>query len=154
MIGWNPAPSDWVTLSIIRDHLGRPIATFSANLGTCTIMLAELRAAEMGFRIAWDLGLRKVQLQMDSLAAAAAINGETIVNLRHERTLHSIEELRRRNCVTSVSHIYKEGNCVADLLAHHGHSLDFGIHTDCIYPVEVRSAIWNDSYEILFLRSD
>ncbi|CAN1851573.1 hypothetical protein LINPERHAP1_LOCUS40242 [Linum perenne] len=73
-----------------------------------------------------------------------------VVNLRHERTLHSIEELRRRNWVTSVSHIYREGNCVANLLAQHRHSLDFGIHTDCIYPAEVRSTIWNDSRGIVF----
>ncbi|CAN1310201.1 Putative ribonuclease H protein At1g65750 [Linum perenne] len=76
MIGWNPAPSDWVTLNtdglllgnptsaaaggIFCDHLGRPIATFSVNMGTCSIMRAELRAAEIGFRIAWDMGWRKV----------------------------------------------------------------------------------------------
>ncbi|CAN1123486.1 hypothetical protein LINPERPRIM_LOCUS3293 [Linum perenne] len=53
----------------------------------------------------------------------------------------SIEELRHRSWETSISHIFREGNVVADLLAHHGHSLNFGIHTDCIYPPEVRSAI-------------
>ncbi|CAN1122765.1 Putative ribonuclease H protein At1g65750 [Linum perenne] len=168
MIGLNPAPSDWVTVNtdgsvigstnraaacgIIRDHLGRPIATFSANLGSCTIMRAELRAAEMGFGIAWNMGLRKVHLQMDSLAAVAAVYGDTARNLRHERTLRSIKELRQRNWETSVSHIFREGNVVADLLAHHGHSLDFGIHTDCTYPSEVRSAIWNDSCGISFPR--
>ncbi|CAN1150875.1 Putative ribonuclease H protein At1g65750 [Linum perenne] len=168
MIGWNPAPPDWVKVNtdgsvigssnraaaggIIRDHLGRPIATFSANLGSCTIMRAELRAAEMGFRIAWDMGLKKVHLQMDSLVAAAAIKGETAENPRHERTLHNIEELRHRSWETSVSHIFREGKVVADLLAHHGHSLNFGIHIDCIYPPEVRSAIWNDSCGITFPR--
>ncbi|CAN1120124.1 Putative ribonuclease H protein At1g65750 [Linum perenne] len=124
MIGWNPAPYDCVTLNtdgsvlgnpnraaaggIFRDHLGRPIATFSTNLGVFSIMRAELRATEIGFRIAWDMGLRKVQLQMDSLAAAAAINGETDVNLRHKRTLHNIRELRQRNWETSISHILEK----------------------------------------------
>ncbi|CAN1215075.1 hypothetical protein LINPERPRIM_LOCUS55, partial [Linum perenne] len=71
-------------------------------------MIWELRATEIGFRIAWDMGLRKVQLQMDSLAAAAAINGETDVNLRHKRTLHNIRELRQRNWETSISHILEK----------------------------------------------
>ncbi|CAN1178843.1 hypothetical protein LINPERPRIM_LOCUS36957 [Linum perenne] len=116
-------------------------------------MRTELQAAEMAFRIAWNLGLRKVQLQMESLAAVDAINGETAENLRHERTLHNIEELRRRNWETSVSHIFREGNAVADLLAHHGHFLDFGIRTDCIYPIEVHSAIWNDSCAIWIINT-
>ncbi|CAN1130242.1 Putative ribonuclease H protein At1g65750, partial [Linum perenne] len=160
-----PAPPDWVTLNtdgsvlsnnkaaaggIIRDQLGRTIATFSANLGTCPIMRAELRAAEMGFKIAWDLGLRKVHLQVDSLAATAVMNGETTENARHEGTLLNIRELRHRNWATVVSHIFREGKVVADLLAHHGHLLNFGIHTKCIYPAEVRSAIWNDCCRIVF----
>ncbi|CAN1140117.1 hypothetical protein LINPERPRIM_LOCUS23644 [Linum perenne] len=29
-------------------------------------MHAELRAAEMGFKIAWDIGFRKIHLQLDS----------------------------------------------------------------------------------------
>ncbi|CAN1821026.1 Putative ribonuclease H protein At1g65750 [Linum perenne] len=167
LIGWNLAPPDWVTLNtdgsvlsnnraaaggIIRDHVGRTIATFSANLGTCTIMRAELRAAEMGFKVAWDLGLRKVHLQVDSLAAAAAINGEITENPRHEGTLLNIRELRHRNWETVVSHTFREGNVVADLLAHHGHLLNFGIHTDCNYPAEVRSAIWDDFCRIVFPR--
>ncbi|CAN1175163.1 hypothetical protein LINPERPRIM_LOCUS30672 [Linum perenne] len=37
-------------------------------------MRAEMTAAEMGFKIAWDIGFRKIHLQLDSQAADAAIN--------------------------------------------------------------------------------
>ncbi|CAN1797378.1 hypothetical protein LINPERHAP1_LOCUS21250, partial [Linum perenne] len=53
-------PTSAAAGGIFCDHLGRPIATFSVNMGTCSIMRAELRAAEIGFRIAWDMGWRKV----------------------------------------------------------------------------------------------
>ncbi|CAN1141833.1 hypothetical protein LINPERHAP2_LOCUS12709, partial [Linum perenne] len=58
-------------------------------------------------------------------AAAAAINGEITENPRHEGTLLNIRELRHRNWETVVSHTFREGNVVADLLAHHGHLLNF-----------------------------
>ncbi|CAN1259335.1 hypothetical protein LINPERPRIM_LOCUS10129, partial [Linum perenne] len=47
---------------ILRTFLGRPVKTFAANLGRCSIMRAELRAAEFGLMIAWDMGYKKVHL--------------------------------------------------------------------------------------------
>ncbi|CAN1163885.1 hypothetical protein LINPERHAP1_LOCUS28827, partial [Linum perenne] len=46
----------------------------------------------------------------------------------------SINELRSRDWEVIISHTFREGNTVADLLAHHGHTLDFGLHIDCMYP--------------------
>ncbi|CAN1175155.1 hypothetical protein LINPERPRIM_LOCUS30671 [Linum perenne] len=37
-------------------------------------MRAEMTATEMVFKIAWDIGFRKIHLQSDSQAADAAIN--------------------------------------------------------------------------------
>ncbi|CAN1763097.1 hypothetical protein LINPERHAP1_LOCUS8681, partial [Linum perenne] len=62
---------------IFRDHSGSRLACFAANLGNCTIMRAELRAASIRFKIAWELGYRKVHLQMDSLAAVEALCADT-----------------------------------------------------------------------------
>ncbi|CAN1168880.1 hypothetical protein LINPERPRIM_LOCUS19469, partial [Linum perenne] len=63
---------DSLSGSIFRDHSGRRLACFAANLGNCTIMRAEVRTASIGFKIVWELGYRKVHLQMDSLAARFA----------------------------------------------------------------------------------
>ncbi|CAN1144796.1 hypothetical protein LINPERHAP1_LOCUS7350 [Linum perenne] len=60
---------------ILRTFLGRPVSTFAANLGRCSIMRAELRAAEIRLMIAWDMGYKKVHLQLDSLAAVTTILG-------------------------------------------------------------------------------
>ncbi|CAN1186628.1 hypothetical protein LINPERHAP2_LOCUS38221 [Linum perenne] len=87
--------------------------------------------------IAWDMGFRKVHLQPDSMAAITAILGDLEEDSRHGRTLESIFEIRNRNCEVSISHTFREGNRVADLLAHHGHSLDFGFHVDCSYPMRL-----------------
>ncbi|CAN1281743.1 Putative ribonuclease H protein At1g65750 [Linum perenne] len=116
-------------------------------------MRAELRAAEFGLRIAWDRGFRKVHLQLDSMAAVTAILGNQEEDSRHGRTLEAISELRSRDWEVTISHTFREGNRVADLLAHHGHSLDFGFHIDCLYPHEVDRAIWDDHVWICFPRT-
>ncbi|CAN1254276.1 Putative ribonuclease H protein At1g65750 [Linum perenne] len=116
-------------------------------------MRAELRAAEFGLRIAWDRGFRTVHLQLDSMAAVTAILGDQEVDSRHGRTLEAISELRSRDWEVTISHTFREGNRVADLLAHHGHSLDFGFHVDCMYPHEVDRAIWDDHVGTCFPRT-
>ncbi|CAN1176738.1 Putative ribonuclease H protein At1g65750 [Linum perenne] len=168
-IRWMAGPSNCITIntdgSVIQPHshaaaggilltwLGRPVSTFAANLGLCSIMRAELRAAQFGLMIAWDLGYKKVHLQLDSLAAVTAILGNQEEDSRHGRTLEAITELRSRNWDVTISHIFREGNRVADLLAHHGHSLDFGLHVNCNYPHEVDRAIWSDHAGTCFRRT-
>ncbi|CAN1316459.1 hypothetical protein LINPERPRIM_LOCUS30076 [Linum perenne] len=38
-------------------------------------MRAELWAAALGLSLAWDMGFRQVNIQLDSIAAIAAIKG-------------------------------------------------------------------------------
>ncbi|CAN1144666.1 Putative ribonuclease H protein At1g65750 [Linum perenne] len=148
-IGWRAGPSDYVTINtdgsvlqphsqaaaggILRTRRGHPVGSFAANLGRCSIMRAELRAADIGLMIAWDKGYKKVHLQLDSLAAITAILGHSEEDLRHGRTLDRIKELRMRDWDVTIAHTFREGNKVADLLSHHMHSLDFGFHINCTY---------------------
>ncbi|CAN1815404.1 Putative ribonuclease H protein At1g65750 [Linum perenne] len=148
-ISWIPAPDDWITVNtdgsviqphsqaagggIIRDSNGAKLAAFSANFGRCSIMRAELRAAALGLETAWSLGCRRVNLQLDSKAAVDAIVCDAISMGRHSRILQRIHELRDREWDVCFTHNFREGNRVADLLAHQGHSLAFGYHLldDC-----------------------
>ncbi|CAN1142114.1 hypothetical protein LINPERHAP1_LOCUS29162 [Linum perenne] len=54
-------------------------------------MRAELRGAEMGLQLAWDLGFRKVELELDSLTAVQAIEGTNDFDVRHRPILHQIQ---------------------------------------------------------------
>ncbi|CAN1310897.1 Putative ribonuclease H protein At1g65750, partial [Linum perenne] len=168
-VGWKAGASDCITINtdgsviqshsraaaggILRTSLGRSVSTFAANLGRCSIMRAELRAAEIGLMIAWDMGFMKVHLQLDSMAAVTAILGDQEEDSRHGRTLESILELRSRNWEVTISHTFREGNRVADLLTHHGHALDFSFHVNCTYPHEVDRAIWSDHVGTCFPRT-
>ncbi|CAN1336655.1 hypothetical protein LINPERPRIM_LOCUS37245 [Linum perenne] len=56
--------------------------------------------------IAWDMGYKKVHLQLDYQAAVTAILGNQEEESRHSRTLDSINELRNRDWEVIVSYIF------------------------------------------------
>ncbi|CAN1146986.1 Putative ribonuclease H protein At1g65750 [Linum perenne] len=107
----------------------------------------------LGLEYAWAAGARKVNLQMDSLAAIASIRGNPNHDGRHNHTLRRIQDLRNQDWVVEFTHIYREGNRVADLLAHHGHSLALGSHCIVDYNSDIRLALFSDCIGVSFPRS-
>ncbi|CAN1831409.1 Putative ribonuclease H protein At1g65750 [Linum perenne] len=116
-IALKPGPEDW------------------ANLGNCSITRAEMRGAIIGLKIAWDLGFRRVELQLDSATAIALFSEEGNVTHHHSSEVLDFRELKGRDWVVSIRHTYREGNKAADHLASRGFSLPIGLHmiptTDC-----------------------
>ncbi|CAN1751084.1 Putative ribonuclease H protein At1g65750 [Linum perenne] len=153
LLKWIPAPDDWITVNcdgsvlqpqgiaasggIIRNSMGRMLGAFAANLGSCSITRAELRAAKFGLELAWESGARKIHLQLDSIAAVLAIQNNSSDESRHSHIIHQIRRLLERNWTVEIYHIYRERNRVADLLAHHGHGLNFGPHFNFVCTPEI-----------------
>lgn len=54
---------------LLRDHLGRFIAGFSANIGISTGVTAECRALELGLELAWNMGFRRILIEVDLLCS-------------------------------------------------------------------------------------
>ncbi|CAN1345131.1 hypothetical protein LINPERPRIM_LOCUS40280 [Linum perenne] len=55
-------------------------------------MIAELRAAEIGLSMAWDLDAKKVVFQLDFLSAFLA--GQPVEDSRHGPIINQILQLR------------------------------------------------------------
>ena len=51
---------------VLRDHQGWWIAGFSAQVGLATNNMAELTAVRQGLAIAWNTGMKLLQLELDS----------------------------------------------------------------------------------------
>ncbi|CAN0879346.1 Putative ribonuclease H protein At1g65750 [Linum grandiflorum] len=163
LIGWQAPPENWVTVNtdgsvlqpgnratgggVIRDSYGRVLKTFVANSGSCSITRAELRGVIHGLSLAWDMGYRKVCLQMDSSCALAFL-----LDANHGSYIREARQLLARDWEVIASHIYREGNTVADLLAHHGHSLGFGFHVLPSIPCNVLTCVHDDMAGTLFPR--
>ncbi|CAN1744019.1 Putative ribonuclease H protein At1g65750 [Linum perenne] len=157
LLKWIPAPDEWLTVNcdgsviqshglaaaggIIRDNSGHRLAVFSSNLGSCTIIRAELRAAAIGLELAWGMHARKVNIQIDSNAAVLAICGQQQDDSRHSHILQQIRQLIDRDWTVKVTHFYRERNLVADLLAHHGHELSLGSHFNFVCSSDIERAI-------------
>ncbi|CAN1254849.1 hypothetical protein LINPERPRIM_LOCUS8787 [Linum perenne] len=62
-----------MTGGLLRDYEERFIASFAANLSSCSITRAELRGIIDDMRLAWDKGIRKLCIQTDSKAAISLI---------------------------------------------------------------------------------
>ncbi|CAN1141116.1 Putative ribonuclease H protein At1g65750 [Linum perenne] len=169
LIRWIPAPDEWVTVNtdgsviqpqnhaaggrIIRNSQGLKLVAFAANFGSYTIIRAELRAAMLGLEYAWEAGARRVNIQMDSLAAITSIRGNPNHDERQIHTLRRIQDLMNQDWVVEFTHIYREGNRVADLLAHHGHSLALGIHSIVDCNSNIGLALFSDCIGVSFPRT-
>ncbi|CAN1178066.1 hypothetical protein LINPERHAP2_LOCUS33467 [Linum perenne] len=96
------------------------------------------------------MGFRRVNIQIDSLAAIAAIKGNPDTDGRHSQIIQQIRRLCTHQWSVKLTHTYREGNRVADLLAHLGHSLAFRSHllTDC--NTDIRMALLSDCIRVSF----
>ncbi|CAN1177317.1 Putative ribonuclease H protein At1g65750, partial [Linum perenne] len=155
-----PPPVDWVKVNIdgsvlspgnaaavggvLRDSEGWNLTAFAANLGSCSIMRAELRAAEIRLQLAWDMSVKMVIVELDSQAAISSIKGLGPLDSRHGPIIHHIQQLRAREWQVVFKHTYRETNRVVDLLAHMGHGLSLGSHLVTVRPPNIRSALLSD----------
>ncbi|CAN0926318.1 Putative ribonuclease H protein At1g65750 [Linum grandiflorum] len=144
LIGWRPGDEGWFTLStdgsfrspskaaaaggIIRTDTGRFVKAFAANLGSCSITRAEMRAIVDGLQLVWSLGIRRVRVQSDSRAAIAILKRDSDLDHQHAALVLQFKELCSRHWEVHISHIYREANNAADYLANLGHSFVYGMH--------------------------
>jgi ribonuclease HI len=130
---------------IIRDHAGNCISAFSASYGPCLILEAELRAIHDGILLARDLGLSDIWVEADSSVAIHCI-------LRGGGPW-TIQGILRQivDCLSfdrdTISHIFREGNQVADALATEGwHHRRYQVYGPTNLPRHIRALLQIDRY--------
>ncbi|CAN1730826.1 Putative ribonuclease H protein At1g65750 [Linum perenne] len=146
-IAWRPAADGWTTLNsdgsvlqnpasaaagvALRDNVGRIQYAAAINLGTCSITRAEMRGAVEGMLIAWELNVRRLEIQLDSTAAISILL-QANTGHQHSSLVARFQRLRARDWEIRIVHIYREANHLADCLAARGHN----IHTGTIARLE------------------
>ncbi|CAN0896154.1 hypothetical protein LINGRAHAP2_LOCUS18306, partial [Linum grandiflorum] len=70
---------------------------FAANLNQCTITRVEICGIIFGFKLAWDLAFRHVQLQLDSTVIISSITDKDSNNSRHCSCIKEARELFSRD---------------------------------------------------------
>ncbi|CAN1845039.1 Putative ribonuclease H protein At1g65750 [Linum perenne] len=143
-ITWEPGPIDRITINtdgsvndqkfataggVLRSSDGKCLKAFSSNLGRCSVTRVELQGAIHGLELAWNMGFRRVELQMDSSVAIDLFMATEEPMHQHAGEVLSFRELRTRDWSINIRHLYREGNKVADFLANRGHDFPFGSHS-------------------------
>ncbi|CAN1185257.1 Putative ribonuclease H protein At1g65750 [Linum perenne] len=68
---------------VLRNWEGRTVDAFTFNLGKCSITRAELTGAVTGIERAWDMGVRELTVQLDSLCAIKLLSDPGSTNHQH-----------------------------------------------------------------------
>ncbi|CAN1276616.1 Putative ribonuclease H protein At1g65750, partial [Linum perenne] len=142
LIGWRLGDEGWYTLNtdgtflptsssaavgrVIRDDQGRFVLAFASNLGSCSIVRAEMRAILDGMVLAWERGIRKLRIQTESASAVQLLTDMRGLLHQHSSLVNLFQEFNSRPWEVSIEHIFREANNAADFLANSGHQLDLG----------------------------
>ncbi|CAN1844818.1 Putative ribonuclease H protein At1g65750 [Linum perenne] len=142
LVAWRPGDAGWSTLNtdgsryhgdrstaiggVLRDSDGRFARAFCANIGDCSITRAELKAIIVGMKMAWDLGVDRLQIQTDSTTAVSTLLSAVTPTHQHFLLLLEYQELLSRSWQVRITHVFREANQAADYMANLGHSFDFG----------------------------
>ncbi|KAF4376903.1 hypothetical protein F8388_022619 [Cannabis sativa] len=135
-VSWFPPPQNFIKINtdgaakgrsneascggVFRDCNGTILGAFSSFLGNKTSLEAELYGVIKAINIACANHWHCVWLEVDSILTLSMIaNNKTDVPITiREEWLKTLQQIQTMNLI--YSHIYREGNQVADLLANHG----------------------------------
>ena len=103
---------------VIKNENGEIIESVSEYLGIQTNNYAEYKALELTLIKAIELGIRKVEVYLDSKLVVEQVNGRWKINNQNLLIIHSnIIELLSNFDSIKISHILRKFNKHADLLA-------------------------------------
>ena len=92
---------------------------------------AEAKAAEIGVCLAWDLGLKDIEVERDSLLFAQALKGSTPPALPILKIVEGMKRYLRNFSSWTVAHTRRTNNVAAHLLAKSARNV-----SDCVIWVE------------------
>ncbi|KAF7820033.1 hydroquinone glucosyltransferase-like [Senna tora] len=106
---------------LLRDHMGKWMCGYMANLGLSNVLTAELWGIYHGLKVAWDRGFKKVIIvESDSSLAVNQILGKFIGGGSVHPITQSIKSLLLCSCEVEIKYIPRSSNMCADGIAKKG----------------------------------
>ncbi|GLT36867.1 hypothetical protein SLA2020_112150 [Shorea laevis] len=122
---------------LIRDSWGNWILGFSRRIGWSSILVAELWAIRDGLQLAVSRNFSHLLIETDSLSAVNLLSNDSIDNHPLSSLVFDCRDLLRCIPHVKISHVMRESNMAADILAKMGHDLseDFVVFYSIPQPV-------------------
>ncbi|KAK0589288.1 hypothetical protein LWI29_012137 [Acer saccharum] len=102
--------------------------------------------------MAWKSGFKRIVAETDSSTTVQLLCTDTNPNHHFFSLIQSCKEIINGDWRCVVQHVYREGNFLADGLAHMGHKMDMGIWFFDNPPAEIRSIFVADCRGTFCLR--
>ncbi|KAL0016440.1 hypothetical protein SO802_003509 [Lithocarpus litseifolius] len=117
---------------VIRNDKGQLMGAMSKRVEfPWGALEAEAKAAKMGVCLAWDLGLKDIEVEGDSLLVAQALKGSTPPALPILKIVEGVKRYLRKFSSWTVVHTRRINNVAAHLLAKSARNV-----SDCVIWVE------------------
>ncbi|KAE8695417.1 hypothetical protein F3Y22_tig00110716pilonHSYRG00263 [Hibiscus syriacus] len=114
--GANPRTIEATGGRVLKDSNGRRKVGFHRHIERCSTFQAEVWALYDGLMLAWNSVLQNVEVEIDNKEAVDTLNDAP---LKHETALiRRVRELLQRQWNVKLSYVSREGNEVADAMAH------------------------------------
>ncbi|XP_024630688.1 uncharacterized protein [Medicago truncatula] len=104
---------------LFHDHRGSLLGAFSCNIGLATVFYTKVYGFLLALEYAAQHGWRNVWLESDFTSALLVFDNKSLVPILLRNRWHNA---CNQGIHVITSHIFREGNCCADLLANMGHS--------------------------------
>ena len=130
---WSPPDFKWVKVNtngacisggnstacrgVLRDSVGHWMQGFNCYLGKGSVLSAELNGALQGLNLVWEIGFKKVWLEMDSVEGLELIQQGFSFTHPCVSLIQQITDLIARSWEVNFSHTCRDSNKVADYLA-------------------------------------
>lgn len=160
LVAWTYPPVDWFKLNtdgavkrnlgiagcggVLRDSCGSWIAGFGANLGIATVTEAELWGLYHGLQMAWNVGCKKIIVEMDSLIVLQLMQKDLMETHPLKVLIVCCQQFLQRDWIVKFQHVYREGNRVADKLANWSLQQGIGTHKLQNPPQDCTTLLWED----------
>jgi ribonuclease HI len=109
---------------VFRNHAADFVYGFAEPLGVMNAFVAEMCGAMRAVEIAFQNNWHRLWIESDSLLVVSAFNhpDKQVAWSISNRWRNTIYKVKQMNVI--VTHIFREGNQVADIFANHGLSID------------------------------
>ncbi|CAA0830741.1 Polynucleotidyl transferase- ribonuclease H-like superfamily protein [Striga hermonthica] len=119
---------------LLWDENGNWLGGFTVNIDYCSSMAAKLWGLFRGLSLAWDLGYRQVEAEVDNASVMSFAESLGDVSGVHSGLMRRIKDLMCRSWQVKVKHVYREANFPADFMASFTAEGPMGYHSFSVPP--------------------